>query len=99
MTIKLWLLFDCVEGAGPCGGICGQAGWQSSGVELSGASPQRHRESDELRQPPAGAGLPPPSCRYLQVTAPFDQNTFVSLDMDFHTRLRDDLSLNEMSAN
>lgn len=78
-ALVIW--FDCVEGAGPCGGVCGQAGWQSSGVKLSGASPQHHRERDELRQPPAGAGLPPPSCRYLQVTAPLYQNKFVSLAM------------------
>lgn len=65
------LTWVCGEGAGPGGGVCGQAGWQSSGLKLSGASPQRHRERDELRQPPTGAGLPPPGCRYLQVTASF----------------------------
>lgn len=79
MTLISFGYFDCTKGVGLRGGIGGQAGRQSSGVKFGGASAPHHRERNELRQPAAGAGLPPPCCRYLQVT-PLLQNRFLSLD-------------------
>lgn len=62
-------------GAGPGGGVRGTAGGQPTGPGSGRASARHHRQRDELRQQPAGAGLPPPSGRHLQVTPPWLQVT------------------------
>ena len=69
------LSFPDVVGVGPGRGVRGPAGWQSSCAGFGWASAQHHRPRNELRQRPAGAGLPPPSCRHLQVMR-FNRHSF-----------------------